>query len=175
MYKIILLLHTLFMLSGCSSSEEKAKEAVLNSLKDPSSVVFGEIWDKTTKGSRCVIGDIYAKNSHDGFTETKLFFYNTISELVVFPEDDSEFMDSMISEEIYKNCEEYGIELETCICQYMAVQRWCSQCTEQSRTELRSLQNKRRTISQSDLGAHVNGSDKKHDADRRGGADPRQD
>jgi len=159
MYKIILLLHTLFMLSGCSSSEEKAKEAVLNSLKDPSSVVFGEIWAKTTKGSRCVIGEINAKNSRDEFTGTKLFFYNTLSELVVFPEDDSKFMDSMVSEDIYKNCEEYGIELETCICQYMTEKRWCSQCSEQNRTALRSLQNKKRKISPSDLDAYVNGSD----------------
>lgn len=61
---------------SASTAEEDsaAKAVVINNLKDPESVRFGEIWALDgTNGERTICGYVNAKNSYGGYTGMKVF------------------------------------------------------------------------------------------------------
>ncbi|KQQ77226.1 hypothetical protein [Acinetobacter sp. Leaf130] len=78
--KKIILLSLIFGLFGCQKTENKTKEIVLNSLKDPSSAQFQNV-----KG---YCGEVNAKNSYGGYIGFRRFYIS--NEMPIFYDEDSD-------------------------------------------------------------------------------------
>lgn len=92
---MLLLVATFAWADGDQEAIDNAKQAVIASMKDPSTVQFRGIWVRTGKRSKAICGEVNAKNSYGGYVGFRKFYFLSESQSILVQSGD-QVTDSLV-------------------------------------------------------------------------------